>query len=129
MRGVALVEVLVAMLLFMLGVLGLVGLQAGMTRAQTDAKFRADASFLAGELTGMIWADTINAPKYDSSVCADYGPCSSWSSKAAQAMPSSQIVVTVNAATGEVNVVISWSTPTGETHKYTTVSTILSSEG
>lgn len=129
MRGATLVEVLVAMLLFMLGVLGLVGLQASMTRAQTDAKFRADASYLAGELTGMMWSDTINAAKYDSATCASYGPCSSWADKVAQVMPSSNVLVTFTSATGEVSIVISWSTPTGETHKHTAVSTILTSEG
>jgi type IV pilus assembly protein PilV len=129
MRGGTLIEVLVAMLIFMFGVLGLVGLQGGMTRAQTDAKFRADASYLAGELTGTIWADTVNVAKYDSTGCDAYGPCSDWKKKVAQVMPASQTIVTVVVATGSVNIVIKWSTPAGETHQYTTVATVLSAEG
>lgn len=128
-RGGTLIEVLVAMLIFMFGVLGLVGLQGGMTRAQTDAKFRADASYLAGELSGAIWADTINVAKYDSTACDAYAPCSDWKKKVAQVMPASQTIVTVVAASGSVNIVIKWSTPAGETHQYTTVATVLTAEG
>lgn len=129
MRGGTLIEVLVAMLIFMFGVLGLVGLQAGMTRAQTDAKFRADASYLAGELSGAIWADTINVAKYDSAACDAYGPCSDWKKKVAQVMPASQTIVTVVTGTGSVSIVIKWSTPAGETHQYSTVATVLTAEG
>ena len=49
-RGFTLVEVMVALLVFSLGVLGLVGLQGGAVRFSSDARQRADATFLADQL-------------------------------------------------------------------------------
>ena len=43
-RGIALIEVLVAVLLFALGILALVGLQASMNKNVTQAKLRGEAS-------------------------------------------------------------------------------------
>lgn len=49
-RGFTLVEVLVAVVIFSLGVLGLVQLQATAIRMSTDARQRAEATFLADQL-------------------------------------------------------------------------------
>jgi len=59
-----LLEVLVAILIFSFGILGLVGLQANMINEQSAAKYRSDAGYLAGELTGLIWADVTNIGSY-----------------------------------------------------------------
>ena len=50
-----LLEVLIAMLIFALGVLGLVGLQANASKESSMAKYRADATLLANELVGEMW--------------------------------------------------------------------------
>ncbi len=55
-----LIEALVAVLIFAFGVLGIVGLQAAMTKAQTQSKSRADASLLAQQVIGSMWTDTPN---------------------------------------------------------------------
>jgi type IV pilus assembly protein PilV len=51
-----LLEVLVAILIFAVGILGLVGLQANAVRQSGMAKYRADASLLANELVGQMWS-------------------------------------------------------------------------
>ncbi|MFT7723136.1 MAG: type IV pilus modification protein PilV [Roseateles sp.] len=53
-RGVLLLEVLVALLIFSLGVLGLVGLQASAAKQSGETKYRADATLLANELLGQM---------------------------------------------------------------------------
>lgn len=53
--GVMLLEVLIALLIFALGVLGLVGLQANAIKQSGQAKYRADATLLANELIGQMW--------------------------------------------------------------------------
>jgi type IV pilus assembly protein PilV len=53
--GVLLLEVLIALLIFALGVLGLVGLQASAVKQSGQAKYRADATLLANELMGQMW--------------------------------------------------------------------------
>jgi len=58
-KGVALLEALIAVLLFSFGVLALVGLQASTMRITTDAKMRVDASYLANQKIGEMWATSI----------------------------------------------------------------------
>lgn len=53
--GFLLLEVLIALLIFALGVLGLVGLQANAIKQSSQAKYRADATLLANELIGQMW--------------------------------------------------------------------------
>jgi type IV pilus assembly protein PilV len=56
-QGVALLEALVAILLFSMGVLAVVGLQAAMIKNASDSKFRSDASYIAQQWIGKMWAD------------------------------------------------------------------------
>jgi type IV pilus assembly protein PilV len=63
-RGVVLVEAMVAILIFSIGILAIVGLQATMLKDTTDSKFRADASFLAQQRVGLMWADPANIANY-----------------------------------------------------------------
>lgn len=124
-RGIALLEALVAMLLFVLGILGLMGLQGTMTRAQTDAKMRADAVFLATEGVGRLWSDINNITAYDGASCAGLPRCKEWQDKVSQALPSGTGAVAVDAATGDVSVTISWSLPGGDTHRYVANTTVI----
>ncbi|MBK7423659.1 MAG: hypothetical protein IPJ48_11475 [Propionivibrio sp.] len=52
--GIMLLEALIAILIFSLGVLGIVGLQASAVAATRDAKYRTDAGLLANELVGQM---------------------------------------------------------------------------
>ena len=46
-QGVMLIEALVAILIFTLGIVALMGLQANSMKQMSDAKYRTDASYLA----------------------------------------------------------------------------------
>lgn len=52
--GFMLLEALVALLIFALGVLGLIGFQAASARIATDSRFRTEAAMLADELVGQM---------------------------------------------------------------------------
>ena len=54
--GVMLLEALIAILIFSLGILGVVGMQASAVNASRDAKYRSDAALLANELIGEMWS-------------------------------------------------------------------------
>ena len=54
--GVMLIEALIALLIFSIGILGIVGLQSSAVTASSDAKYRSDAALLANELIGKMWA-------------------------------------------------------------------------
>ena len=119
-----LIEVLVALLIFMLGVLGLVGLQGSMTRAQTESKLRADATYLASEVVGRMWSDLNNLASYHGSSCASLDRCKEWQSKVASGLPGGSGTITLDVPTGDVTVEIDWTLPSGETHKYVTSTTV-----
>lgn len=53
--GIVLLEALIAIVLFGVGVIGLLGLQANSIKESTNAKFRSDASLLADQLVGKMW--------------------------------------------------------------------------
>lgn len=63
-QGVALLEALIAILIFSVGVLAIVGLQAFMLKNTSDSKYRADASYIAQQRLGAMWADPDNLSTY-----------------------------------------------------------------
>jgi type IV pilus assembly protein PilV len=68
--GAFLLEALIGILIFSLGVLGIVGLQARAIRFTNDAEFRAEAMYLANSLISQMWTDNraLLKTKYDSTV-------------------------------------------------------------
>ncbi|HVK56289.1 MAG TPA: hypothetical protein VM532_14840 [Burkholderiales bacterium] len=64
-RGVMLLEALIALVIFSIGMIALMGLLAAAISHSGDAKYRADASFLANQIIGQIWSDRENALAYD----------------------------------------------------------------
>jgi type IV pilus assembly protein PilV len=63
-RGVLLIEALVAILIFSVGVLAIVGLQAAMIKNTADSKYRSEASYIAQARIGQMWADPTNLASY-----------------------------------------------------------------
>lgn len=59
-RGVVLIEAMVAILLFSVGVLAIAGLQASMIQNTSQSKFRAEAGYIAQQQIGLMWADPVN---------------------------------------------------------------------
>ncbi len=78
-RGFILLEGLIAVLIFSLGILALVGMQAIAIKQSAEAKYRVDASFLVNKLIAQMWADN------STTLAADYGPAGakfkSWQSE------------------------------------------------
>jgi|GEM_PF-438778 len=130
--GFALVEVLVAVLLFTIGILGLIGLQASMTQTQTESKVRADAANLVDELATVMWGElgnqntVANLAGFSTSGCAGNAACNAWLTKLGKALPGGTLSnLELNGATdtwdadhGKVAVALEWSLPNGSTHKY-----------
>ena len=59
-QGVVILEVLVSIVIFAVGVLGIVGLQAVTAKAGIDARFRTEAATLSDEIVAraQIWTDS-----------------------------------------------------------------------
>ena len=123
--GFTLIEVLVSVLIFALGILGLVGLQASAIRYATDAQQRAEATFLADQLLArMLIADPAASAAFNhmpngTARCAPTGAASAnpmileWLSEVTATFPRAvaaeqQIVVTGGAPANEVTVRLCW---------------------
>ena len=108
-QGIALIEALIAILLFSLGILALAGLQGTMVKNVTQSKLRGEASYLANQLIGQMWVDQANLTKYKiaSKACStSHTPCTSWLASVQQALPQGNAEVTIDS--GVVNVKVSW---------------------
>lgn len=112
-KGIVILEALIALLIFSMGILALVGLQAAMIKNTSDNKYRADASFLAQERIGRMWTDPGNLANYActnvASACADVSGV----------LPNGTRTVTV-APRGLVTVNVAWRLPGSDAHNFTT---------
>jgi type IV pilus assembly protein PilV len=120
-HGAALIEALVGILIFSIGILGLVGLQASMTRAQGAAKYRADAAYLSSEIIGAMWADKPNLASYATTAAGcttAYQRCRDWVNKVATGLPQGQVVLTPTATTGAVSLTMTWISTSEGTRTY-----------
>ncbi len=98
-KGAVLLEALIAILIFSMGILALVGLQAAMLQNTTDSKFRADASYLAQQQIGRIWADPANAATYVTS-----------NTSLSPVLPGGLLTIT-QPVVGQFRVVVGWTSP------------------
>lgn len=102
-RGTILLEVLVSVLILALGVLSIVGLQAAAIRSTTEAKMRADASFIANRTISSMWGDPDGLGTFledNADLPAEDG------------LPAGKRTVAVNGR--RVTVTITWQVPGGE---------------
>lgn len=60
-KGSMLLEGLIGILIFSLGVLSLVGLQSVAVKNVTQSKYRSDAAYLADKLIAQMWVDNQTA--------------------------------------------------------------------
>jgi type IV pilus assembly protein PilV len=71
--GAMLLEALVAILIFSVGILALFGIQAAAMKHVGEAQYRATASYLANDLIGVLWANGgaqgVNMPSFNCNGC------------------------------------------------------------
>jgi type IV pilus assembly protein PilV len=61
-RGVALIESMMALLIFSVGLLGLLGLEARVMNISTDSENRNRAAVIASEVASQMWLNNTVAP-------------------------------------------------------------------
>ncbi len=85
--GVMLLESLIAILIFSVGILGIVGMQASTIKASRDAKFRADAGLLANELIGQMWVGNRDGATLQGNFQTGGAIYAPWAARVAAALP------------------------------------------
>lgn len=148
-RGFTLLEALVAILIFSFGILALIGLQAVAINDVRDAKFRADAAFLANQIVGLMWSDDPdnNLANYALNTgganCVFNGGAAApggsraainlndWGTQVSQTLPGStaaQRQILINGASREVTVTLCWQAAqdvTSNTYRSHTITTLV----
>lgn len=134
--GIVLLEGLIAILIFSIGVLAVVGLQAVAVKQVSDANYRSEASMLANELIGTMRVSVSSAPNANALLQASFDSDDegesyvAWSSKVTQTLPgASANPPTVEVGLdGVVQITLRWLAPSDEPgatpHRYVTVAQI-----
>ena len=108
-EGFALIEAMVAILIFAFGVLGVVGLQATMIKGTSNAQYRATASYVAQQKIGEMWGDPTKRVA---------------GTEDTEALPAGQIEVQADAPP-TYTVIGSWTLPgEEEQHSYSTTTVV-----
>jgi type IV pilus assembly protein PilV len=115
-EGVMLIEAMIGILIFSIGILALIGMQATAVKNTTDARYRSEASFLASRIVAQIWLDRANIDSYKDSNASAYVPRDDWRVQVQNALPGIDIATTqrvpsidVDTGTGNrVTVIIYW---------------------
>ncbi len=114
-KGMSLVEILVAIVILSVGLLGLAGLQANSLRASQGSLYRAQAAALAGDLAERMRTNLGDARNY-SHALGDTPPAGSsvraadiadWLARV-QSLPGGQGAVAVDAAANRVTITVQW---------------------
>lgn len=113
-KGVMMIEVLIGILIFSIGILAMLGMQTLAMRASIDSKYRAEAGFLANEIVGVMWGDPANLASYVApGTCAATSRCSVWLTRVQNTLPGGIApTITLSGATSrQVQVVVQWQGP------------------
>jgi type IV pilus assembly protein PilV len=129
--GVMLLEALVAILIFSIGVIALMGLQATSISSMTQNKYRTDASYLANQIIAAMWVGQADAAQSGLPAFATSGGNAvraAWDSLVKASLPLGKGVITWNAATHQATVTVTWQRPDDPTpHQYVATATIVPS--
>jgi len=127
-RGISLLEALLGILIFSIGILAIVALQTTAIKGTTEAKYRADAGYLANQIIARMWVanrtDPANANHISKfahmsggAACAPTGTASgnafvtTWLNDVAATLPGATAAkqqIVYNAANNFISVSLCW---------------------
>ncbi|ABE50786.1 conserved hypothetical protein [Methylobacillus flagellatus KT] len=130
-EGAILLEGLIAILVFSMGILAIIGLQAASMKTVSDAQYRLEASYLANRLVASIWTA-------GPSQIANYGlpggsseTLAEWLADVKKRLPGAEtkaptVVITGDAIAGfTATVTVFWQPPSEtDPHSHTTIAYI-----
>jgi type IV pilus assembly protein PilV len=114
-HGVMLLEALVGILIFSIGILAMLGMQAVGMRNTIDSKYRSEAAYLANQIVGTMWVDRANIASYDDSGGGN-ARRTAWDNKVLATLPQDPADPTITApsitiAGRQATIVVRWERP------------------
>lgn len=106
------IETMIAILIFSMGVLGIVGLQAAMIKNTANSKYRIEASYIVQQRIGQMWADPSNLVNYLEA-----------NTDISALLPSGTRTVT-QPVLGQFMVTVTWQVPGEVAHNFTAIAYI-----
>lgn len=111
-QGIVMIESMIAILIFSMGVLAIVGLQAAMIKNTANSKYRTEASYIAQQRIGQMWADPSNLVNYLEA-----------NTDISALLPGGTRTVT-QPVLGQFVVTVTWQVPGEVVHNFTTIASI-----
>ena len=125
-----LIEAMIAILIFTVGILGMVGLQATVVKQVSDARFRSNASMLVDQLIGTMWVSDRTTGTLQTRFNTGGVGYNAWLASVSASLPgvaANPPTVTISDA-GIATVTIRWLAPseaaTAAAHRYVVVAQI-----
>jgi len=128
--GFSLIEALVAIVIFSIGVLALIALQVTSVRQASNAKYRSDAALLANQLIGQMWVSDRTTTTLQTNFNTGGTLYTPWATTVQAQLPgaAASAPTVVVGADGQVTVNLFWKAPneqgTDPEHRYTAVARI-----
>lgn len=134
--GIALLEGLIAILIFSLGILAIVGMQAVAVKQVSDARYRSDAALLANQLIGQMRVSDRTPANLKTAFTTNGSAYNAWLPKVRDALPGAadypptvDVVAIGGAQDGTVTIKLRWLVPSEKTatstpHQYIAVAQI-----
>jgi type IV pilus assembly protein PilV len=134
-RGIVLLEALVALLIFSVGVLGLIGLQATSVKQASAAEYRSTAVLQANDLVSRMWVSDRTDLILQAQYVTDGDGYKAWKDAWASALPGTGVTAnkptvtiasqpkgsTATLGTNLVTITIYWQAPGDDQRKYVMV--------
>lgn len=122
--GFLLIEALVAILIFSVGVIALIGLQSLSLSNSLHGKYRADAGYLANGIIAQMMADRTNVASYVDGASPQATQRGEWDTEVAAALPNGSGSIAMSGSA--VTVVVGWRSPDETSgHNHTAVAQVV----
>lgn len=92
--GVVLIEALLGILIFSIGILALIGMQSVAVKNTSDARYRTEAAFLANSIISQIRLDMTNVALYDDASVGVHPPRTTWRQQVEALLPGVNLATT-----------------------------------
>jgi len=128
--GFSLIEALVAIFIFSIGILALIALQVTSVRQSTNAKYRSEAALLANRVIGEMWVTDRVTANLQTSYNTGGASYNTWNAAVQATLPASaaSAPTIAVAADGQVTVNLYWKAPNEAAadpqHQYTAIARI-----